>query len=578
MRYEFDEYSLLTSERLLLRRGERVPLKPKVFDTLLALVQNPGRLLSKEELIRLIWPDSFVEVSNLSQNIFTLRRVLGESPQDHRFIVTVPGYGYRFVARVRELSEGDGPGGAAAAEVRPPIRSLAVLPLKTLPPDAGNDYLGLVIADTLITQLGSSGIISVRPTSTVLKYAETGRDPLEVGRKLQVDAVLDGTIRRSGDTMRVNVQMLAVPGGETLWANRFEAAVADFAVIEDALAEQVAASLRVELERGAGARLHRKTPKDIDVYQTYVKGRFFWDKRTEEGLRIALSSARAVLEAEPELPLGYIGLADSYLLMGEYLYLSPGEAFPPARAAARKALALDPALGEAHASMAEYAFFYGRDWAGAERYYRDAIKLSPDYATARHWYTWFLIAMSRYEDAAEQIRQAQMIDPGSLVLNTIVGLPYYYLGRYEQAIKQFRGTLEIEPNHHHARYYLGSALVHSDRPKEAVAEFEAMVAASPIQQAIALLGYCYAVSGRRDEAGRMLSRLDELGRHRFVAAYVRAFIHMGLGERGRALDQLERAYEEQEPWAAFLNVDPFFRGLRGEPRFTRLLERLRFPG
>lgn len=432
MRYEFDEYSLLTSEHLLLKGGERVALKPKVFETLLALVRNPGRLLSKEELIGLIWPDSFVEESNLSQNIFTLRRSLGESPQDHRFIVTVPGYGYRFVAKVRELEEGEGP--------------------------------------------------------------------------------------------------------------------------------------------------RRKTPKDVDVYQTYVKGRFFWDKRTEEGLRVALSSARAVLEAEPQLPLGHVALADCYLLMGEFLYLSPGEAFPPAREAARKALVLDPALGEAHASMAEYAFFYARDWAGAERFYRDAIRLSPDYASARHWYTWFLIAMGRYEDAAEQIRQAQMIDPGSLVLNTIVGLPDYYTGRYERAIKQFRGTLEVEPNYHHARYYLGSALVHSGRPAEAVAEFEAMVAADPLQQAIALLGYCYAVSGRREEAGRMLSRLDELERQRFVAAYVRAFIHIGLGERERALDQLERAYEEQELWLVFLNVDPFFRGLRDEPRFTRLLERLRFKG
>jgi tetratricopeptide (TPR) repeat protein len=170
-----------------------------------------------------------------------------------------------------------------------------------------------------------------------------------------------------------------------------------------------------------------------------------------------------------------------------------------------------------------------------------------------------------------------MNDPGSLVLNTIVGLPDYYMGRYEQAIRQFRGTLEIEPNYHHARYYLGSALVHSGKPEEAVAEFEAMVAADPLQQAVALLGYCYAVSGRPDDAGRMLSRLDELERDHFVAAYVRAFIHMGLGERARALAQLERACDEQEPWAVFLNVDPFFRGLRGEPRFTRLLERMRFP-
>jgi DNA-binding winged helix-turn-helix (wHTH) protein/tetratricopeptide (TPR) repeat protein len=577
VRYEFDEYSLLATERLLLKRGERVALKPKVFDTLLALVRNPGRLLSKEELIGLIWPDSFVEESNLSQNVFTLRKVLGESPQDHRFIVTVPGYGYRFVSRVREVAGEAGPGAGAETEARPPVGSLAVLPLKTLLPVAGDDYLGLVIADTLITQLGASGV-TVRPTSTVLKYAEAERDPLEVGRTLRVDAVLDGTVRRTGDRLRVNVQLVASPGGQTLWANGFEASVSDFAAIEDAVAEQVAASLRVELERGAGVRPRPKAPKDLDVYQTYVKGRFFWEKRTEEGVRVGLACARAVLEAQPELPLGYIGLADSYLLMGEFLYLSPQEAFPPAREAARKALALDPALGEAHASLAESTFFHERNWADAERYYRDAIKLSPDYAAAHHWYTWFLIAMGRYEDAAEQIGQAQMIDPGSLVHNTIVGLPHYYVGRYEQAIKQFRSTLEVEPGYQHARYYLGSALVHAGRHEEAISEFETMVAAEPIQQAVGLLGYCYAVAGRADDARATLSRLDELGRERFVSAYVRAFVHMGLGERERALEHLERACDEGEPWVVFLNVDPFFRDLRGEPRFGRLLERLRFPG
>lgn len=573
MRYEFGEYTLLLSERLLLRRGERVALKPKVFDTLLALVQNPGRLLSKEELIGLIWPDSFVEEGNLPQNIFTLRRTLGESPQDHRFIVTVPGSGYRFVARVREVGEGED----AGADARPPVRSLAVLPLRNLLPDGGSDYLGLVIADTLITQLSASGVISVRPTSTVLKYAEADSDPLEVGRKLLVDAVVDGTVRRSGDALKVNVQMVAVPGGETLWASRFEAAVGDFAVIEDAVAEQVAASLRLELERGAGTSPRRKAPKNLDIYQTYVKGRFFWEKRTEEGLRTALSAARAVLEAEPELPLGYLGMADSYLLMGEYLYLSPGEAFPPALAAARRALALDPALGEAHASLAEYTFFYCWDWAAAERYYKNAIRLSPDYATARHWYSWFLVAMGRFEEAADQIRQAQMIDPGSLTYNTIVGLPHYYMGRYEQAIKQFRSTLEVEPGYQYAHYYLGSALVHAGRYEEAVAEFETLVAVSPIQQAIALLGHCYAVSGHADAARRVLARLDELERQRFVSAYVRAFVHLGLGERARALALLERACDEQEPWVVYLNVDPFFRSLRGEPRFARLLARLKFP-
>ncbi len=571
IRYEFGDYSLLPSERLLLRGGEPVPLKPKVFDTLLTLVQHRRRLLSRDELIGLIWPGRIVEEGNLSQNIFTLRKLLGERPHEHRFIVTVPGQGYRFVAKVKEVLDEESasaPGSAGGG-----LKSLAVLPLKSLPPTEDESYLGLVIADTLITRLNSGSGISVRPTTAILKYTRTDEDPLKVGRELVVDVVVDGTVRWVGEKVRVNLQMVDVRTRETIWAGLFEAATDDLVRVEDSIAEQVVAALKVVV-RGGGRR--GRAPADIETYQTYVKGRFFWDKRTEEGLKVGLACAREVVAAEPDFALGHVGMADSYLLMGEYSYAAPEEAFPAALAAVQQALSLNPELGEAQASLAEYLFFYEWDWARAEEHYQRALRLSPDYATARHWYTWFLCAMGRFEEAAEQIRRAQMLDHGSIVLYTMVGMPFYFRGDYRRAIEQFRRTLEMDLSFGHVRYYLGSALAHSGRYEEAAAQFEEQIAADPIQQALGLLGYCYARSGRAGRAREMLARLDELEGRRHVSPYVRAFVHVGLGETGEALSQLEKTYERRSPWMVWLNVDPFFGSLRSEPRFVSLLDRLGF--
>jgi Tfp pilus assembly protein PilF len=394
-----------------------------------------------------------------------------------------------------------------------------------------------------------------------------------------VDAVVDGTVRRSGDRVRVNLHMVSAQSGETIWSNMFETPATDVLGIEDSISEQVASALSVRLEGGEGGTpaRPRRAPCDLDVYQTYIKGRFFWNQRTEEGLHKGLECAREVVSAEPDFPLGYIGLADTYLLLGEYLYAAPQEAFPPALQAARKALSLDPEMAEAHTSLGEYHFYYARDWAAAEKHYRQALRLNPAYASAHSMYMWFLIAMRRFDEALEQIRIAQTLEPGSMVVNTTLGLPFYYAGDYERAARQFRRALEIEPGLRLANYYLGSALVHAGRSEEAVAEFEIMLAAQPLQQARGLLGYCLAVSGRAGEARRVLADLDALERERYVSPYVRAIVHAGLGETGAALDQLERAYGEQAAWVVWLKADPFFKSLSGEPRFVRLVERLRFP-
>lgn len=287
-----------------------------------------------------------------------------------------------------------------------------------------------------------------------------------------------------------------------------------------------------------------------------------------------MAYAEKVAAAEPDFPLGYIGIADSYLLLGEFLYLSPTAAFPPAREAAEQALRLETGLSEGFASLAEYFFYYERDWIQAEKYYRRAIEINPDYATARHWYTWFLCAMKRFDEALAQIEEAQKLDPNSLILSTIRGMPFYYKKQFERAITQFRSILEIEPDFTHARYYLGSSLAHVGQVADAIAEFEKISESEPMQQSFALLGYCYAVAGREREALTMLAKLDEIENQRYVSPYIRAFIHTGLGETEQALTLLEKAFEEKAAWLVWLNVDPFFARLHNQKRFKTIIGKL----
>lgn len=573
--FEFEDYVLRPSERLLLRNGTPVPLKAKVFETLLNLVQNHGRVLSKEDLMKLIWSDRYVEENNLSQYIFILRRILGENPQDHRFIVTIPGHGYRFVAKVNEIPE-DTNGKlhrSAAPDTRPAIRSIAILPPTFLDPEERDEFLGLALADTLITQLSTNKSVSVRSTAAVHRYAGSGEDPIVIGHEIKVDAIMSGTIYRVRDAMILNLQLSSVGTQETIWANRFEVNAADFLELQGEIAAEVANALAIELEKPEESIDHWM-PKSQETYQKYLKARFLWEKRTEAGLLEGLACVEEIVQVEPDFPLAHIGVADSYLLLGEYLYLSPEESFPFAREAAERALELDPRLAEGYASMAEYYHYYEKDWVKAEECYQKANRLNPNYASARHWYAWSLMCSRRFDEALEQIEMAQSIDPSSMVLSTSRGLPFYFKREYTRAVRQFELVLEIQPYLTYARYYLASTLVHSGDPHWAIREFEMLVEDEPIQQAIALLGFSYAEAGKYDSARSCVRRLDEMEQDRYISPYVRAIVHCGLGEIEEALDLLEQAYREKAPWLVWLRIDPFLTRLYGEPRFETLLDKL----
>lgn len=572
--FEFEDYVLRPSERLLLRNGTPVPLKAKVFETLLNLVQNHGRVLSKEDLMRLIWSDRYVEESNLSQYIFILRRILGENPQDHRFIVTIPGHGYRFVAKVNEVKEDTAGLNGDRPEEKQRVRSIAILPIKFLDPGNQDEFLGLALSDTLITQLSSNRSISIRSTASVLRYTGSDKDPLLIGEEIKVDAIMSGTIYKIRDMMAVNLQLTSVRTQETIWANRFEVEASEFLELQGEIATEVANALAIELEQPEGSAASLM-PKSQEIYQKYLKGRFLWEKRTEAGLREGLACVKEIVEQEPDFPLAYIGIADSYLLLGEYLYLAPEDSFPFAREAAEKAMSLDPRLAEGYASMAEYYHYYEKDWERAEEFYLKANRLNPNYSSARHWYAWSLLSSGRFDEALEQIEVAQQIDPSSLVLSTSRGLPFYFKREFDKAIRQFEMVLDIDPHLAYARCFYGSALVHSGDHDHAIREFEMLAEDEPIQQVIGLLGFSYAEGARFEAAKGCLTQLEEMEQERYVSPYIKAIVNCGLGEIDQALTLLEQGYREKAPWLVWARVDPFLTRLYGEPRFETLLQKLR---
>ena len=577
--YAFGPFQLLPNERLLLRDGRPVALTPKVFDTLLVLVENSGRLLKKDELMKLIWPHATVEEGNLSQNIFVLRKTLGENPPAERYIVTIPLQGYRFIAPVREFR-----GNSETAVSNPqllqskysPVTSLAVLPFKLLGEEHDDRHLGAGIADALVTKLTRTGRIIVRPTTAILKYAAPDQDPLLAGREQSVDAVLDGVVQRVGSRIRVGVQLIRVDTQETLWGDQFEEQFTDIFALQDSISEQVARLLIPELSREERDLLFKNQTDNVEAYALYIKGRYFWNQRTEVSLKMALESAQEMIRLDPDFALAHILLADCYTVMGQYLYLAPNESFPKARAAAAAALKIDPSLAEAHASLAEVSLFYDWDWSKAEEGYQQAIALNPHYASAHHWYAWFLLTQARYEEARASLHRARALDPGSLTINTVVGLPDYYEHQYSSAISQFQQVLQLDPNFPQTHYCLGIALVHEGLYEEAIASFKKILAIEYPQQTTALLCYTYGVMGNDASGREILKRLNALAEKRYVSPYLKAIAYTGLGEIDQAFDQLEKAFAERALWMVFLKVDPFLDRLREDQRFEEMLRRLGF--
>jgi TolB-like protein/DNA-binding winged helix-turn-helix (wHTH) protein/Tfp pilus assembly protein PilF len=619
--YEFGPFRMDPAERKLLRGNEIVPLTPKTFDTLHLLVRNSGHLMEKDDLIRMLWPDSFVEEGSLSNNIFLLRKALGEDPA---FIETVPRRGYRFVGAVRQFPgattttlpekapEAGAPGSASLlAKARWPWRSrtalgivaaallgslvaagwfyrgsglggetidsVAVLPFVNASADPNTEYLSDGVTENLINSLSQLPHLKVMSRDASFRYKGKETDAQTVGRDLGVRAVFKGRVTQRGDSLTIGTELIDARDNSHIWGQQYTRKPSDIFGLQDEIVRAMTTALRLRLTGEDEKRLARSYTPNPEAYQDYLRGRYFWQK-TGLGLNKGVEYFQRAIAKDPKYALAYDGLGDCYISLAVFGFSSPKEALPKAKEAVLRSLELDGTLAEAHTSLARIKAEYDWDWSGGEREFQRAIELNPGYAIAYQWYGSVLSTEGRPEEAIANYRRALELDPLSPIINGVLGQALYYTRQYDQAIQQLQKTLELDPDLFFARAYLALAYRQKSKNEEAIAEFEKLLVTSHGHAwALADLGYAYATAGKGPEAQRMLDQLNQqLSRQKFVAADAMAHIYVGLGEKGKAFEWLEKGYERRSLGlgGVGLRVDPLWDPLRSDPRFEDLLRRM----
>lgn len=618
--YEFGGFRLDPKQRLLSRiDGAPVVLTGKSFDALLHLVTYAGELVARDALTKVLWPTTIVDDSNLNVAISALRRALKDESPGQRFIATVAGRGYQFVAHVVRApairaasapseaipqappavaSDAAGRRGrrlalAAAAGVAVllviaavvatwrtertpravpgPVATLAVLPFKSLTATDRNESLELGMTETLITGL-NSGNLTVSPLSSVRRYSGPEQDALAAGRSLGVQAVLEGYIQRDAGQLRVSARLLNVDDGRQLWADLYEQKFSNLFSVQDAIAAKVWAALMPDLIAGTAPALRRYT-QDAEAYQLYANGRYHRLQRlSEDGLRQALAYFNQAIERDPRFALAYVGLAETHAILGVFGAVAPHTTFPQARRAVEKALELAPDLGEAYASLGHIKAQYEHDWSGAERAYQRAIQLNPNCAPAWQWLGIYLGLSGRFAEGIDQLRKAQTLDPATPGYSALIGMLLNYQRRYDEAIEQLEKTLEMNPDLPTAHTYLAVAYLRSGRYAEALDHLDRV--RSPTPGLAGYRGQVYAFAGRRAEALAEISRLVAQSKERYVSAYDIATIHAALGDADQVFVWLDRALTERSQLIGWLPWDPVFDGIREDVRYGPLVQRL----
>lgn len=622
--FEFGAFRLDATERRLVRDGHAVSLTPKAFHTLVLLVENGGHLLGKEELIREVWPDSFVEEGGLARNISVLRKALGDSPDGQRLIETVPKRGYRFVGVVKRLlpetdalAAGRLPGsmdgrrddypprsrirragvlllsglvlvllatlavsrfsrddGARINRAEESRRLVAVLPFESGGAESDPNHVGLGMADAVITRLSHIGRLTVRPTSAVSRYAAGGADPMTVARELGVQAVVVGKIAWADDRLRARVQVLEAPGGDILWAGTFDEAVGELFAVEDKISQRIVEALHLTLTGDEQRRLMRRDTSSAPAYDAYLYGRYLANQRTPDAIAKAAALFQRAIAIDSGFARAHGALADCYALLAIYHAEPPDEAFPKAKSSALRALAIDDRLVEAHTTLAFVKTLYEWDWPGGEAAFRHAIMLGPSYATAHHWYAINLMSTGRAAESIAQILEAQALDPVSPIISTDVAEMFYWAGDYDRALERAQATLERHPYYHMAHELRGWAYAQIGQPREAVSEFRKALAVADLPGTRLGIAYVAAVTDDTTEARRALAELTTLSAATYVSPHHFAVLHAALGDTDQAIGWLEQAFDTRVVQLNWLKVDPRFRSLHGDHRFQDLLTRL----
>ena len=624
--YEFGPYRLDGVRRVLTRDGEPVPMASKVLETLLVLVRNHGRVMGKDDLLKAIWPDSFVEEANLAQNVSTLRKALGEAPGDHRYIATIPGKGYRFVGDValagdveteitretrtttevvvdeevetdealrsfyrspwavalcviaaagliaaawlvwRRANENGRAKGATGA------RSLAVMPFQAINPQS-DGALGLGLADAIITKLSNVHQLLVRPTSSIRKYVGSGQDAATIGRELNVDALLQGHVQQIADRIRVTVQLVKSQDGAPLWAETFDESSTNIFAVEDAISEKVSRALAVKLAAREKQRLDRQYTTNLAAYRNYLDGRYAEFKLSRDGLNEAIAYFNRATQIDPSYALAYAGLADAYTTASDWV-LSPREALPKAEAAARRALEFDDEMEEAHAALA-HAQLHEWKLAEAGKEFARALELNPNNAAVYFGYCEYLAAAGKQDQSYTELRKALVLDPLSAGNLFLLGFPLYLKHDFEGALAADREAMRVYPEFWGPHMAVGYTHLAGNRMEQAIEEFEKARRLNPEATInTSGLAMAYAQSGHRDEALKILAEMQKMSSEHYVAPFDFAVVYEGLGERNRALDWLEKAYADQSEMMLFLPIYPPLAGMKSEPRFRELVRRV----
>jgi TolB-like protein/Flp pilus assembly protein TadD len=565
--FQFGAFRVDAGERVLLRNGRLVPLPAKVFSTLLLLVRNNGHVVEKDVLMREVWPDEYVEEGNLAQHIFILRKALGESTDNPKYIETVPRRGYRFVAKMIEPEE---------KTDDKEIVSLAVLPFVNASDDPNLEYLSDGITESIMNGLSHLPHLKVTSRSTVFRYKGAGIDPREAGHSLGVRTVMMGIVQPLGEHLVISAELVDVEDGSRIWGE-YHRRFSDIFALQDELACEISEKLRLRLSGEQRERLTKRFTENREAYEFYLKGRYSWGKRAIEDLKKGVKYFRQAIAEDPNYSLAHAGIADCLVLLGLFGADNPREIMPQAKAAALKAISLDESLGEAYASLGQVKLMYDWDWTGAEADFQQAIRLTPTYPTAHQWYGESLVSMGLFDQGLAEMKKARDLDPLSSIINTNLGLNFYWARRYDLAIGQLERALELEPNFFRAHLHLGMCYERKSMYREAVAELEKARSISENSWTLAGLGHCHASFGARAEAERFLEQLLELSRHQYVSCAPIAVVYAGFGNRAdQTMEWLEKAYDERSGLLIWLKVWPIFDYLRSDARFVGLLQRIGF--
>src|SRR4030095_7958059 len=455
-------------------------------------------------------------------------------------------------------------------------KSIAVLPFENASNEPNTEYLSEGISEALINSLSEWQQLRVIARPMAFRYKQKNVDPRQVGRELGLATVLTGTVRQMQNALNVQVDLVDTVTGAEIWGAGYDRKIADLVAVKQAIAEEVAAKLKLKLSSEEQRRLVNRDTTNPEAYQFYLRGRYFWNKRTSDGIKQAIEHFQQSIERDPNFALGYVGLADSYTGLTFYNFAAPHEAMPKAKEAATKALALDDTLAEAHASLGHILMNYDWNWPVAEKEFKHSIELKPDYATAHEWYAiHYLTAMGRLEEAVQEMKKALELEPASLVMNTFRGATLYYAGRYDEAIDQCRRTIQMDPNFAVAHWHLGLAYEQKQLLDAATEEFKKAISlsgGSPLMRAA--LGRAYAKSQKKHEANGMLNELNELSKQQYVSAYEVATIYVALGNNEQVFQLLEQAYAEHSFHLVYLNVSPQFKPVSSDRRFQDLVQRI----